>query len=121
MAFCENCGTPLNGTAKFCPNCGAQTPLGLSSGDNIDDEEILNNEQEYEEGEKQEFDVEAPKQQPVESSSLQNKSKGKGCLKKAIIAYFVIGFLGFLAEEIKLMKCLKKWQVENTINNTVLQ
>lgn len=24
--FCSNCGTPLDGTAKFCPSCGTATP-----------------------------------------------------------------------------------------------
>lgn len=25
--FCQQCGRPLDGTAKFCGNCGARTPL----------------------------------------------------------------------------------------------
>ena len=99
MAFCENCGTPLNGTAKFCPNCGAQTPLGLASGDNSDDEEILNNEQEYEEGDEREFDGEEEQNDGGEYYDEEEQPKKRGCLKKILYAFVIMAFIGFLSEK----------------------
>ena len=31
MAFCEYCGSALNAGVRFCPNCGAPTPVAVSA------------------------------------------------------------------------------------------
>lgn len=100
MAFCENCGTPLNGTAKFCPNCGAQTPLGLASGDNSDDEEIINDDElEYEENDEQEYDDDEEQNNGGEYYDEEEQPKKRGCLKKFLYAFAIMAFIGFLGEK----------------------
>jgi len=34
MPYCSKCGKQLENDARFCPNCGTRTPLGVSSGVN---------------------------------------------------------------------------------------
>ena len=100
MGFCENCGTKLNDTAKFCPNCGAQTPLGLASGDNIDDEEITqDDEQEYEECDEQEYDDDEEQNNGGEYYDEGEQPKKGGCLKKILYAFAIMAFIGFLSEK----------------------
>lgn len=100
MAFCEKCGTPLNGTAKFCPNCGAQTPLGLASGDNSDDEEIINDDElEYEENDEQEYDDDEEQNNGGEYYDEEEQPKKRGCLKKFLYAFAIMAFIGFLGEK----------------------
>lgn len=100
MAFCENCGTPLNSTARFCPNCGAQTPLGLASSDNIDDEEIINDDElEYEENDEQENDDNEEQNDGGEFYNDEEQPKKGGCLKKILYAFAIMAFIGFLGEK----------------------
>jgi len=40
MPYCENCGTRLSETAKFCSNCGSGVILPLSRTNLLDDEKI---------------------------------------------------------------------------------
>ena len=69
MAYCKNCGTKLDDGAKFCPKCG--NPI----------EGVIQ------------------VQQSVDSSSEQEPHKRMGCLKKGLIIFLVLGFIGFLSEK----------------------
>jgi hypothetical protein len=32
MSFCRKCGSPRNGTARYCTKCGAPFPAGVNTG-----------------------------------------------------------------------------------------